>query len=68
MSGIGVAAVAVWTIACKHQYVSLLVTVNYEAGTFALLAAGLLAILGGFVGCCGVWREHRAMILCVSIL
>lgn len=67
MSGIGVAGVAIWTIFWKHQYISLLVSSNYAFGTYALFAAGVLAILGGFVGCCGVWREQRSMILCVSL-
>lgn len=67
MSGIGVAGVAIWTIFCKHQYISLLVTSSYAIGTYALLVAGLMAVFGGFLGCCGVWREQRAMILCVSI-
>lgn len=65
MSGLVILAVAVWTVFWKHQYVSLLSTTNYAIGTYSLLAAGLLALLGGFIGCCGVWREQRPMLLLV---
>lgn len=66
MSGVGVAAVALWTVFLKHDYISLLPSSNYVVGTYVLLLAGLLAIIGGFLGCCGVWREQRVLILFVS--
>ncbi|KXJ75563.1 hypothetical protein RP20_CCG011489 [Aedes albopictus] len=65
MSGMVILAITVWTVFWKHQYVSLLSTTNYAIGTYSLLAAGLLALLGGFIGCCGVWREQRPMLLLV---
>lgn len=67
MSGIAVVTISIWTIIWKHQYVSLLTTSTYIIGTYALFVAGVLAIFGGFIGCCGIWREQRAMILSVSI-
>lgn len=66
MSGVAVVVVAVWTILNKHQYISLLSTSNYLFCTYGLLLAGGLAVFGGFLGCCGVWRENRAIILFVS--
>lgn len=66
MSGIGVTTIGIWTIFWKHQYISLLETSNYAIGTYALLAAGTLTIFGGVLGCCGIWREQRALLLCVS--
>ena len=66
MCGIGVSVVAIWTIFWKHDYISLLITSSYAIGTYALLAAGLIAVFGGFVGCCGVWREERTLLFCVS--
>lgn len=66
MSGLVIIGVTVWTVLWKHHYVSLLSTTNYAIGTYSLLAAGLLAVLGGILGCCGVWREQRALLLGVS--
>lgn len=63
MSGLVIIGVTVWTVLWKHHYVSLLSTTNYAIGTYSLLAAGLLAVLGGILGCCGVWREQRALLL-----
>lgn len=68
MSGLVILAVTVWTVFWKHQYVSLLSTTNYAIGTYSLLAAGLLALLGGFIGCCGVWREQRPMLLLYTFI
>uniref|UniRef100_U5ET06 Tetraspanin n=1 Tax=Corethrella appendiculata TaxID=1370023 RepID=U5ET06_9DIPT len=63
MSGLIIVGVTLWTIFWKHQYISLLSTLNYVIGTYTLLVAGILAIFAGVLGCCGIWREHRAMIL-----
>ena len=68
MSGIVVVGVSIWTIIWKHQYVSLLSTFNYIFITYCFLTAGAIALITGFLGCCGVWREHRAMILGVSLI
>jgi hypothetical protein len=67
LSGIAVVAVAVWTIAEKHQYISLLSTSSYLFCTYGLLLAGIIGVFAGILGCCGVWRENRAIILVVSI-
>lgn len=66
MSGLVIVGITLWTVFWKHHYISLLSTTNYAIGTYSLLAAGLLAVLGGILGCCGVWREQRAMLLGVS--
>ena len=67
LSGIGVIATVAWTVFQKHQYISLLSSTNYLFATYGLLLAGLLAVLGGIAGCCGVWRESRTLILLVSV-
>jgi hypothetical protein len=61
-----VCGVAIWTIFFKHIYISLLASPNYAFAAYGLLVAGCLAMVGGILGCCGIWREHRAMILAVS--
>ncbi|XP_055703855.1 CD151 antigen-like [Phlebotomus papatasi] len=68
MSGIIVAGVAVWTIFWRHKYISLLSTFSYAFGAYAFIVAGILAIAGGIWGCCGIWREQRAMILCYTFI
>uniref|UniRef100_A0A182YE10 Uncharacterized protein n=1 Tax=Anopheles stephensi TaxID=30069 RepID=A0A182YE10_ANOST len=63
ISGLVIIGVTLWTIFWKHQYISLLSTTNYVIGTYALLAAGLLAVVGGVLGCCGVWHEQRGVLV-----
>ncbi|XP_050070523.1 CD151 antigen-like [Anopheles maculipalpis] len=63
ISGLVIIGVTLWTILWKHQYISLLSTTNYVIGTYALLAAGLLAVVGGVLGCCGVWHEQRGVLV-----
>ncbi|XP_052888305.1 CD151 antigen-like [Anopheles moucheti] len=63
ISGLVIIGVTLWTIFWKHQYISLLSTTNYVIGTYALLAAGLLAVFGGILGCCGVWHEQRGVLV-----
>lgn len=67
MSGTAVIALSVWTLLYKHQYVALLTSSSYQFCTYALLLAGIGAILSSIIGCCGVKRENRAIILIVSI-
>ncbi|XP_053679000.1 CD151 antigen-like [Anopheles nili] len=68
MSGLAIVGITVWTIFFKHQYISLLSTTNYTIGTYALLAAGLLAVFGGVIGCCSVWHEHRGILLLYTFI
>jgi hypothetical protein len=66
MSGTAVIALGVWTIVFKHQYVALLNSSSYQFCTYALLLAGIGAVLSSIVGCFGIKRENRAIILIVS--
>lgn len=59
---------AVWTIFWKHKFIALLASHNYAFAAYGLFLAGALAIIGGVFGWCGVWRENRAILLCVSKL
>lgn len=58
---------AVWTIFWKQKYIALLASHNYAFAAYGLFLAGALAIIGGVFGWCGVWRENRAILLCVSL-
>jgi hypothetical protein len=66
MSGVAIVGLSVWTLLFKHQYVVLLASSSYQFCTYALLLAGIGAILASIIGCCGVKRENRAIILIVS--
>lgn len=67
MSGIAVALVAIWTIFWKHEYISLFDSSTYLHASYGLLVAGILAFSAAIWGCCGIWREQRSMLCCVSI-
>lgn len=68
MSGIAVSGVAMWTIFLKLHYASLLASIAYQVGTYGLAVAGTLAIIGGFLGCFGIFYEQKAIILFVSLV
>lgn len=66
MSGTAIIGLSVWSLLFKHQYVILLASANYQFCTYALLLAGIGAVLASIIGCCGVKRENFAIILIVS--
>lgn len=68
MSGVAVTTVAVWTIAWKHQFVSLLETKFYIIISYVLLSAGLLSIATVFLGCYGIRSDKKSAICLVSRL
>ena len=61
MGGIGI-----WTVISKHNYVSLMTTSTYPALAYALIVAGVLAVVGSWLGCGGVTSENRCVLLIVS--
>lgn len=67
MAGVAVLAIAIWTIIWKHQYVSLFATSTYVIASYGLFVAGVLTVSAAIWGCCGIWREQRSMLCCVSI-
>lgn len=67
MSGAAIIGLSVWTLLYRHQYVALLTSANYQFCTYALLLAGIGAVLSSIIGCCGVKRESFSIILIVSI-
>ena len=68
LSGGGVLAVGLWTVLYKHDYVPLLTTVTYALTAYVLILAGGLVLVVAVIGCCGVWRENRCLLLVVSTL
>ncbi|WP_278924693.1 tetraspanin family protein, partial [Pseudophaeobacter profundi] len=64
----GVLAVGLWSVIYKHQYVSLLTTSTYVLTGYVLVVAGALVLLVVILGCCGVWRENRCLLLVYTFL
>lgn len=68
LSGGGVLAVGLWTVLYKHDYVPLLTTVTYALTAYVLILAGGLVVVVAVIGCCGVWRENRCLLLVYTFL
>lgn len=67
LSGLVVGGIGIWTVVSKHSYVSLMSTSTYPTLAYALIVAGVLAVIGSWLGCGGVTSENRCVLLVVSI-
>ncbi|KAL6265596.1 hypothetical protein P5V15_002391 [Pogonomyrmex californicus] len=63
LSGLVVGGIGIWTVAAKHSYVSLMSTSTYPTLAYALIVAGVLAVIGSWLGCGGVTSENRCVLL-----
>lgn len=63
LAGCVVLGVGLWTVIDKHQYVGLLSTSTYAAIAYILIIAGSITILVSFLGCAGVWKENRCVLI-----
>lgn len=75
LAGGAVLAVGVWTLVEKSDYISLLNSNLYSASAYILIAAGVVVVVTGVVGCCAVLRETKSLLivylcllLCVFLL
>lgn len=68
LAGAAVLAVGVWTLASKQGYSALLSSSTYALAAWALAAAGATTLAVAFLGCCGVWRENRCLLLIYTYL
>lgn len=66
LSGLVVGGIGIWTVVAKHSYVSLMSTSTYPTLAYALIVAGVLAVIGSWLGCGGVTSENRCILLVVS--
>lgn len=66
LSGLVVGGIGIWTVVAKHSYVSLMSTSTYPTLAYALIVAGVLAVIGSWLGCGGVTSENRCVLLVVS--
>ncbi|XP_012135120.1 CD151 antigen isoform X1 [Megachile rotundata] len=63
LSGLVVGGIGIWTVISKHFYVSLMTTSTYPTLAYALIVAGVLAVIGSWLGCGGVASENRCVLL-----
>ncbi|XP_049862269.1 CD151 antigen-like [Schistocerca gregaria] len=68
LAGAAVLAVGVWTLVDKQTYISLLSSATYVVAAWVLLVAGAVTLAVAFLGCCGVWRENRCLLLIYTYL
>ncbi|KAI4504335.1 hypothetical protein M0802_000806 [Mischocyttarus mexicanus] len=63
LSGFVVGGIGIWTVVSKHSYISLMTTSTYQSLAYALIVAGILAVVGSWLGCGGVTTENRCVLL-----
>ncbi|KAM7414679.1 hypothetical protein PAMA_019478 [Pampus argenteus] len=68
VAGGAVLAVGVWTMVDKSQYISLLNSSFYSASAYILIAAGLIVIATGIIGCCATLKELKSLLIVYLIL
>ncbi|KAM9754325.1 CD151 antigen isoform 2-T2 [Menidia menidia] len=68
LAGGAVLAVGVWTLVEKTDYISLLNSSLYSASVYILIAAGVIVILTGIVGCCATLKERRSLLIVYLVL
>lgn len=56
-------AVGMWTLVEKSDYVSLLNSSFYSASAYILIAAGLIVIVTGIIGCCATLKEAKSLLI-----
>ncbi|KAG7464297.1 CD151 antigen-like isoform X2 [Solea senegalensis] len=68
LAGGVVLAVGVWTLVEKSDYVSLLNSSFYSASAYILIAAGVIVIVTGIIGCCATLKEMKSLLIVYLIL
>lgn len=58
-------AVGVWTLVEKSDYISLLNSSFYSASAYILIAAGVIVIVTGIIGCCATLKEMKCLLTVV---
>ncbi|XP_040894327.1 CD151 antigen isoform X2 [Toxotes jaculatrix] len=68
LAGGAVLAVGVWTLVEKSDYISLLNSSFYSASAYILIAAGVIVIMTGIIGCCATLKEMKSLLIVYLIL
>lgn len=66
LAGGAVLAVGVWTLVVKSDYISLLNSSFYSASAYILIAAGVVVIVTGIIGCCATLKEMKSLLIVVK--
>ncbi|XP_042559737.1 CD151 antigen isoform X3 [Clupea harengus] len=66
LAGGAVAAVGIWTLVDKSEYISLLASSAYSASAYVLILAGVVVVATGILGCCATIKEHRGFLIVLS--
>lgn len=67
LAGIGILGVGIWIMVYKSDYQSLLDSDIYVIVPGLMIAAGVVVIIVGIVGCLGAAKENRFFLISVSI-
>lgn len=68
LAGGVVLAVGVWTLVEKSDYISLLNSSFYSVSAYILIAAGVIVIMTGIIGCCATLKEMKSLLIVYLIL
>ncbi|KAM4573778.1 CD151 antigen isoform 3-T4 [Odontesthes bonariensis] len=68
LAGGAVLAVGVWTLVEKADYISLLNSNLYSVSAYILIAAGVIVIVTGMIGCCATLKEMRSLLIVYLVL
>ncbi|XP_029378715.1 CD151 antigen isoform X1 [Echeneis naucrates] len=68
LAGGVVLGVGVWTLVEKSDYISLLNSSFYSASVHILIAAGIIVIATGIIGCCATLKEMKSLLIVYLIL
>ncbi|XP_034391261.1 CD151 antigen [Cyclopterus lumpus] len=68
LAGGAVLAVGVWTLVEKSEYISLLSSSFYSVSAYILIAAGVIVIVTGIIGCCATLKEMKSLLIVYLVL
>uniref|UniRef100_A0A3B5A4I1 Tetraspanin n=1 Tax=Stegastes partitus TaxID=144197 RepID=A0A3B5A4I1_9TELE len=68
LAGGVVLVVGVWTLVEKSDYISLLNSSFYSVSAYILIAAGVIVIMTGIIGCCGTLKEMKSLLIYLILL
>nr|XP_040017960.1 CD151 antigen isoform X1 [Gasterosteus aculeatus aculeatus] len=68
LAGGTVLAVGVWTMVEKSDYISLLNSSLYSVSAYLLIAAGVIVIVTGIIGCCATLKEMKSLLIVYLVL
>lgn len=68
IAGISVFGVGIWSRVAASDYEVLLGDSDVDKAANILIAAGVLVLIIGFVGCCGAMKENKWCLLLYSVL